>query len=627
MKEFDLNSLLTRMRHDVSDSNEYIDSPMEDLSENCRVGTRSSTGPILSDWRKSPFPILVCMPFHTPPIVPYVWETYIKTFVIKIGQVIRIDWTTDDWVDDFRRAVYDAAFVLLDLTSTKESVIRELKYLLDEDVPVIAYMNCTVEEKRRITVLGKVYPQLVVTDGQGTVDPELFSFPVRVACYDDSREVEQLCKHIRNTLLPLQDMIDPSAPYIGTDISQMKAEEQEGFALARVPRSRIINTSERLFRETGKDYWTKAQEMMLISAIYRARVFSWLDNPNILLHTAENLWIRMHFIWGVLQNVREGYILTDNELNTIHCLMSQETDEDIKLQCSEILALAPSARVTPPALKHGMPSISPRLQQATSAMRIHLHLDLSPDFIESCLRAEQWKNTFPDSIEHMKEVLAKSNAVVARPRSFKVEAYNGGSAQNIHLCGQIEDCLDACVPALRAFLVKAQEAKWNDPEVADLIRTIISVCTLKELARQRIRDRDESVIKALRNHFAYVWDLDPSNLCLFEFQSNTQRTHFRGLLPWPELKELVGDLYAKIVSPTIHEKKEDVRRSILSWDFPPSQVWDIIVVTRWRELLQNPVTRQAWCRFAIPSAFFCSDVEWVFLDPQYVDRWAYVLLD
>ncbi len=627
MKEFDLSSLLTRLRHEVNDSNKYLDFSMEGISENDHIKIRCSNDLTFSDWRKSPFPILVCMPFHMPPIVPYIWETHIKPFVSSIGQVIRIDWTTNDWVDDFRLAASDAAFVLLDLTSTRGSVIREMKYLLDEDIPVMAYMNCTVEEKHRNTVLGKVYPQLVVKDGQGTVDDEIFSFPIRIACYDDYQEVEQLCEYIRKTLLPIQDMIDPSASYIGTDISQMTPQEQEGFALARVPRSRIIAMSERLSRETGKDYWIKAQEMMLKSAIYRARVFVWLGNPNILLHTAENLWIRMHLVWGVLQNVRAGYMLTSNEIDAIHCLMSRETDEDIRLQCLEILTLASSASVTPPALKHGMPSIPPRLQQDTRAMRIHLRMDLRHDFIKSCLMAKEWKNTFPDSIKHMKEVLFLSNAAVARPRCFKVEARNGGSTQNMHLLGQIEDCLDACVPALRSFSVKAQEAKWNDSEIADLIRTIISICVLKELERQKISKRDESSFIALRNLLSYVWGLDTSDLCLFEFQSNSQRTHFRGLLSWSELKELVGDLYAKIVSPMIHEKEEDVCRSILSFNFPPSQAWDIIIVNRWRELLQNPITRRIWCRFAIPSAFFCNDVERIFLDPQHVDRWGYVLLN
>lgn len=625
MKEFDLRGFLARLPNGGRDLSGHPASLREDVPEDDHVDPRSSTGRNLSEWRRSPFPILVCMSFRTPPIVPQVWQSHIEPTVSEIGQVIRVDWTTDDWVEDLRQVVSDAAFVLLDLTSANWNVSRELKYLLDEDIQVMVYMNSADEPKRRTSILGQVCPRLAITDANGTVDPELLSFPITVARYDDPAEIERLCEEIRKTLLPLQDTVDPSAPYVGTDVSQLDPDEQKGFDLARVPRSRIIATSERLARTVGEDYWTKAREMMLTSAIYRARVFSWLGNPNLLVDTPENVWIRENLICCVLDTVRHGNKLAPDEQDTIRHMMTREPVEDITLECMDILSAASAATTTPPALRRGIPDVPHRKQQTATAGRIRVRIDLRHAAADPLLGAERWEESIPDTDEDLIDVLRGASGVGARPRCFTVDAYDGPSAQYEGVCGQIEDCLDAAAPSFRSLIVLATEAEWTQSEVADLVRAVVSVTALQELARQRQNGGARDFIESLIVHFAQVWGIAAEDLRLFEFQSKTQGTYFRGLLPWRELRELVAKLYASVVSPMIGKEEDDVCRSILSWDFPPSQAWDIVIVQRWRELLDNPLTRQAWCRFAIPSAFFRYNVEQLFVNPHHVDRWAYVL--
>lgn len=63
----------------------------------------------LTLWKRSPFPLLICMNFSRPPIVPRIWEQTFKPGLEKIGKPLcRIDWQTDDWVRDLRQAASDA---------------------------------------------------------------------------------------------------------------------------------------------------------------------------------------------------------------------------------------------------------------------------------------------------------------------------------------------------------------------------------------------------------------------------------------------------------------------------------------------------------------------------------------
>lgn len=273
-----------------------------------------------------------------------------------------------------------------------------------------------------------------------------------------------------------------------------------------------------------------------------------------------------------------------------------------------------------------MPPVPRLLQQTANRERIRVRVCLRAATADPLLRAARWKESFPDTFELLTAVLAKASGVGPRPRCFEVEAFGGPSAQSEGVCGHIEDSLDSAAPPLQSLIIQANKAKWTDSEVWDLIRAICSVTAMQELARQRQNGGTEDFIDSLISYFAHMWDVAAEDLRLFEFQSNTQWTHFRGLLPWRELRESVAKLYARIVSPMIGEEEDDVRHSILSWDFPPAQAWDIVIVQRWRELLEDPATRQAWCRFAIPSAFFYWKAEHIFVNPNHVDRWAYVLL-
>lgn len=592
----------------------------------------SSTGQALSSWKRSPFPILVCMSFHTPPIVPHVWKTSIEPVVSEMGPVIRIDWTTDDWVEDLREAVSDSAFVLLDLTSTNWNVSRELKYLRDMDIPVFAYMNGQDESNSRITTIGQVCPQLAVTDANGNVDSDVLTFPLRMAPYDQPAEVEKLCEEIRNTLLPLQDKVDPSAAYVGSDVSQMHADEQRGLDLARVPRSRIIAVSEYLKRTNGRDYWANARKLVLDSAIYRARVFSWFANPNLQIHTSGNLWIRENLLCSVLDTVRDGNKLTEDEQDIIRRMMSRETVEDIAIECGQILTASQTATRRPPALERGMPMVPRRIRQPAMRERIKVRLDLRPDAAAQLLRAENWDESIPDPLERLTRVLTKSSGIFTRPRCFDVESIGGPSGSYEGECGQIEDKLDAAAQRLKPLIVQAKAAGWDDREVGDLIRAVTSVTVLQEVARQDVArwkqaGGTDDFAQRLMSHFAHIWGVAVEDQRLFEFQSDTDHCNFRGLLPWSDLRELVATVYASVVSPMLGESEENVRRSILSWDLPPSEPWDLVIVQRWGDLLANPNTRRAWCRFAIPSAVFYWDVRRVFVDPGRVDRWAYVLGD
>jgi hypothetical protein len=60
-------------------------------------------------WRRSPFRLLACMPFRISSVTA-AWSTRLRPAFNVLGDLLRLDWSTDDWVRDFRRLADEASF-------------------------------------------------------------------------------------------------------------------------------------------------------------------------------------------------------------------------------------------------------------------------------------------------------------------------------------------------------------------------------------------------------------------------------------------------------------------------------------------------------------------------------------
>lgn len=572
----------------------------------------------LKRWRTSPFRLLVCMPFKEPEIAVKTWSSFIEPTLTSIGTVIRIDWVSKDWVRDLREVARESAFILMDLTGARPSVLRELRFMFDENIPVICYINRPPGIAHRIIPVSIIDPQMCKRSSGGGVDEEILSYPVYAVDYGKSKELYELCDYLKEKLIPFHDKDDPSIPYIGSDISQLPPEEREGFLLAQIPRSRII----------GRDnYWEKAYQLFSISAIYRARILSWLTNSNLLLHTPENLWCREQFLMIVRKDVLSGNRLTPNEYSIIAQYRQTEPVEDISLWAVDIMWRNEDAKDLALAVQRGMPPVPPKLPKSHQAdNRILVKLKMAPSGQISSLQASEWKFGFPNSGGTILNRIGKVAKSTLRPRFFNLDAVKPFPAHLEDRLGEIEDALDQIALKLSMFASNMIDIGWAAQDIETVVRTIVSMKVMQEVERLDLRtERAELYHQTLERYLGQIWNRDPKDFYLFEFSSSHYKSHFRGILPWLDIKENFMQLYAQVVVSLVKEfSKEMIFQQAMEWDLPPAQLWDGILLTRMNEGVPEQVMQQLWAKYVLPSAFFYWRFEMIFVDPTRVDRWAYV---
>lgn len=561
-------------------------------------------------WWRSPFRLLACMPFRVPE-VSSAWADKLQPALGSLGDVLRVDWTTGDWVRDIRRIADGAAFVLVDLTSENANVRRELRHMLHEEIPCICYAHQA--QSSGVSTVGQIHPSLATH--RNSIDPEIWGIRVYTANYRNTAEVERLISTLERELRPFQDMDDPTAPYVGRDISTLPEVERRGFELARIPRSRV----------SAEKYWKDGRELIPTSAIFRARVFSWLSNPNLHIHCAKNLWLREHLLLIVRADIERGHRLSLSESAILHAFLEAESSEAIVDLVEDILADARHASNRSRAETAGLPppSLLPELRHRESPL-VSLRLELTEHGEPTGLRASSWPGSFRESASELRRAMTGPLGPLTRGRLFALEADSAGAT----FFGEIEDELDYLAEPLSTLTLDMVRASWAHKEIETFLQTTVSLAILDELRQRRLFEAGtgEAKHERLAQDLGYIWERAPAELRLFEFSSRSRRTHFRGIFPWTDVREQAMRVLASEVAPILREELSDdeILERSMEWDYIPAQLWDITIRTRMADVATADAMRGLWAQFVLPSAFLYWRRENIYTNPADTDLWVYV---
>lgn len=148
--------------------------------------------------------------------------------------------------------------------------------------------------------------------------------------------------------------------------------------------------------------------------------------------------------------------------------------------------------------------------------------------------------------------------------------------------GQIEDQLDDLSQHIATLAARMHEEEFSASEIAVFVRAAVSLKIIQEVERLDSRTQwSKQIYNDLIRQLSYVWSRPPSSIHLFEFSSSKIHCHFRGLLPWPDIKKYVMQRYAEKVSNYLTELSDsEIREQAMQWEFPPSQLWDAIFAHR-----------------------------------------------
>ena len=573
----------------------------------------SAMAPQETRWRQSPFRLLVCMPFRVPE-VSRVWVEQLQPALESLGDVLRLDWSTDDWVRDIRRIADEAAFVLVDLTLANPNVRWELGHLLRKEIPCVCYANGT----GALSTVGQVHPTLAADND--SIDPEVWGLPVYMASYGSDADVDRLISHLERKLRPFQDLEDPTAPYVGRDLSALRAVERRGFELARVPRSRV--SAERLAKE-GKDLISE-------SAIFRARMFSWLANPNLHIHCPENLWLREHLLWVVRDGIRRGYRLTLSESEALEVFLRAETSQSIRDLGVEIGFLARRASEPSPAEKHGLPAPPSPLPESSfpGSQPVCLRIKLIGRGEPIGLRASVWPQTFGATAAELRKVMTGQFGLVSKRRIFVLKADGPVGAEQSAFLGDIEDALDSVAEPLSALTLDMVRSGWSRTDIETFLQATVSLAILRELRRRRLFEAGggDAEHERMAEELGYIWERPSGELRLFEFSSGSRPMHFRGLFPWADVKEEAMRVYSGEAARLLQGRltEDEIFEQAMGWDYLPAQLWDAIIRTRMTDVAPAEAMRSLWARYVLPSAFLYWRREQIYSDPAETQLWAYV---
>ena len=570
-------------------------------------------------WWHSPFRLLACMPFHNPE-VSSVWADHLKPALEGIGDVLRVDWTTGDWVQDIRRIADGAAFVLADLTSENTNVRRELRHMLHEKIPRICYAH-QVQGPGNYTV-GEIHPSLAAR--RDNIDLRIWGLRVYTANYRNTADVERLISVLERELRPFQDMYDPTALYVGRDLSTLPEAEQRGFELARIPRSRV--SAEEYSRVSIEEYLKDGKELISESAIFRARVFSWLSNPNLHIHCTANLWLREQLLEIVRADVERGHHLSWSETRILYAFLQRESSETTRYLAEEVLSDAGCALNQSRAERTGLPPLPPLLPKPPhrESPPVRLLLNLTEHSEPIGLRASSWPRSFGESASVLRRAMTGELGPLTRLRLFALEVDPGRAT----LSGEIEDELDYQAEPLSTLTLDMVRGGWAHTEIETFLQTTVSLAILDELRRRRLFKAGSSEVRheLLAQDLGYIWERVPAELRLFGFSSRSRPMYFRGIFPWTDVREQAMRVLASEAAATLegHLSEDEILKQSMEWDYVPAQLWEVTICTRMADVATARAMRELWARFVLPSAFFYSRRENIYTDPADTELWEYV---
>lgn len=565
-------------------------------------------------WLQSPFRLLACMPFRIPQ-VSRVWTERLSPALEALGGVLRLDWSTDDWVRDIRRLVDEASFILVDLTAANPSVRRELGHLLRHNIPCICYAT---DVTGGVSTVGQIYPTLA-SDGE-QINLEVWGLRVYTANYGNQADIDRLVSILDHHIRPFRDLEDPTARYVGRDLSVLPAKEQRGFELARIPRVRT--SAERLAKE-GKDLISE-------SAIFRARVFSWLADPHLHIACPENLWLREHLLLIVRDSVRRGYRLTPQESVALHAFVRAESAESLHDLGDEVVAAVQRASVPSPAEKRGLPDQPPKLFEAyyPGGPPVRLRIKMTGTGEPVGLRASVWSESFGATVAELRRAMTGEFGPPTKRRIFALDADGPADPGRLSYLADIEDALDALVEPLSSLTLDMVRGEWTHAEIEIFLQVAVSLAILREFRRRRLFESGPGGAEHewLAQELGYIWERSPEEFRLFEFASGSRPIHFRGLLPWADIKEQAARVYSDEVARILKDRftKDEIFEQAMEWDYPPAQPWDIILRTRMTRVAPAAALRGLWARYILPSAFLYWGRDLIYTDPMDTHLWAYV---
>ena len=580
--------------------------------------TPQPTIAVVSDearWQRSPFRLLACMPFRVP-AVAQAWTDHFCPAFAALGDVLRLDWSTDDWVRDVRRLAASASYVLVDLSSGNLNVRRELRYLLVKDLPHICYAN---GPSSGVTTVGQLHPSLA--SSAGSIDAGIWGEIVYTANYINAEEVRRLIENLDRKLHPFVDERDPTGAYVGRDLSALPAIERRGFELAHVPRTRT--SAERLLNEGKK--------LIAESAIFRARIFARLADPHLHMDCPENTWLREHLLMLVEADIRQGHRLSPTESKTLQECVQAEAYEELKTMGEWIVVEVQRAPRPCPAERHGLPPIPSELPSGIqTGPRVRLRIAFAETGEPVGLKAAAWQKTFGTSAHELRRIVTGKFGPPSGQCLFAFEA--DGPPQhghNPHLA-EMEDTVDAEAGPLGNLTLEMNRNGWTHEEVETFLSTTVSLTIIRELRRRGVyvmrNGGGGQEHEQLAAELSYIWECSPSELRLFEFASKSRQIHFRGLFPWKDVKEQAIRLYAaeaaKILDGEIPEA--EIFAQAMDWDIIPAQPWDAILRPRMPDVTSPEAMRGLWARYVLPSAFLYWRHESIFADPMDTRLWAYV---
>jgi len=445
----------------------WLDAAAEATGQEVVAPTPSTpppTIPVVSEearWQRSPFRLLACMPFRVPAVAE-AWANHFRPAFAKLGDVLRLDWSTDDWVRDVRRLAANASYVLVDLSAGNLNVRRELGYLLVKDLPHVCYANVAASG---ITTVGQLHPSLA--SSSGLIDADIWGEIIHTANYSDAVEVRRLIGKLDKMLCPFVDEQDPTGAYVGSDLSALPAIERRGFELAKVPRTRT--SAEQLLNEGKK--------LIAESAIFRGRIFAWLAEAHLHLDCPENTWLREHLLMLVEADIKQGHRLSPSEFHSLQKCVQAEAIEEFKTMGEWIVAEARRATLPSQAERNGLPPVPAGLPSGIqTGPRVKLRIAFAETGEPVGLKAAAWQNTFRTGASELRRIVAGEFGPPSGQRLFAFEADGPPHyGHNPHLA-EMEDTVDSEAGPMGNLVLEMNRSGWTHQEVETFLRTTVTRC-------------------------------------------------------------------------------------------------------------------------------------------------------
>ena len=452
------------------------------------------------------------------------------------------------------------------------------------------------------------------------IDPEMWGLRVYTARYESPESLDRLVTTLSRKIRPFRDQEDPTAAYVGRDLSALPAAERRGFEIARIPRHRT--SAERLTRE-GKDLISE-------SAIFRARVFAWLADSHLHIDCPENLWLREHLLLVVWESVRRGHRLTPSESAALEAFVQIESAESVRDLGDEVLVSARRASVPSPAEIRGLPALPPELPDllhpGSTLFRLRIAFTASGEPVG--LRVSSWPATFSMKAADLRKAMAGEFGPPSDRRNFVLEADGPADQGRAFYLAEIEDALDALAGPLGTLTLDMARGGWTHGEIETFLQATVCLAILRELRRRRVFEagQGEQEHDRLARELGYIWGRPATDFQLFEFAAGSRPVHFRGLFPWGDVKEQAVRVQTAEAARVLQGRmsEAEIFEQAMGWDRIPAQLWDAILRTRMPDVVTPSVMRDLWARYVLPSAFLYWKRELIYTDPTDTRLWAYV---